>query len=655
MSTYLHPGVYIEEFTPGAPIEGVGTSTAAFIGVAPQGPTVATRITSWDEFRATYGEPIDEQYAGGARAWLGGSVKGFFENGGTACWIIRASSGSFPTAGLRTRNAPNNPVIVATARAEGTLGNGIQLTVADRDTIQDALGGPLKAHRKSAAITNQAADRRSITVGSTSGFQKGDFVTLTKTGNPTRNAIVDDVTATTIKFALPLAGPEDYSGGNGAVRIADLTAGTRVIRVDVPAGQQLRRVVSAGAVVIVDAGTGAAESRIVDRVGADTLTLRSGLSSNHALTADVNIAGADFDLQVVNTTTGKTEQFRAVGLDSAHPNWFEAIESDLVTLTPPATPPGGTITDPRPEAVTTTLNPGTDDNRTAGWSALVTDPSPQLAALEPIDEVAIVAIPGAAAQTAQLALIGHCERMGDRVAIVDPLPKQTPQQVANTAPALAGTDRGFAGLYYPWIEVVDAASKKVVSWPPSAHMAGVYARTDAERGVHKAPANTTVRGALGVERRLTDADQDLLNPAGVNAFRIPPAGGPPRVWGARTTSTTTNKSWMYINIRRLFNWLEESIAEGIRWAVFEPNDRTLWAKLDRTITAFLTQAQRDGAIFGAKPAEGFYVRIDDALNPPSEREKGRLHLEIGVQPVCPAEFIVVRIGIWDGGSEVTES
>ena len=654
MSTYLHPGVYIEEFTPGAPIEGVGTSTAAFIGVAARGPTEPTRITSWDAFVATYGDPLDEQYAGGGRAWLHGSVKGFFENGGTACWIVRASSGTFATADLNTRNAPNDPVIVATARAEGALGNGLQLTVADRDTINDALGAELSVHRQQANITAQAADRRSITVAATTGFQAGDFVTLEKGGNPDLNAVVDEIGAgNTIRFALPLAGADDYNGGT--VRIADLAVGTKTFRVDVPAGKQLRRIVSAGAAVIVDAGAGAAEFGIVDRVGNDSITLRNGLASAHPLTADVKVAGADFDLQVVDTATGQTEQFTAVGIDSAHPNWFGSIASTLVRLDPPAAPPGGTITDPRPQAATTSVAPGSDDNRTTGWSTLLADPTTQLAALEPIDEPAIVAIPGATTQTAQLPLIAHCERLGDRVAIVDPPSGRSPQQVANLAPALSGTDRGFAALYYPWIQVVDPASKRLLYWPPSAHMAGVYARTDAQRGVFKAPANTTVLGAYGVERRLTDADQDLLNPAGVNAFRLPPAGGPPRVWGARTTSTTTNKSWMYVNIRRLFNWFEESISEGISWAVFEPNDRRLWAKLDRTITAFLAEAQRDGAIFGTKPAEGFYVRIDDALNPPSEREAGRLHIEIGVQPVYPAEFIVVRIGIWDGGSEVSES
>jgi phage tail sheath protein FI len=652
MATYLHPGVYIEEFTPGAPIEGVGTSTAAFIGVALQGPTAPTRITSWDEFQATYGPPLDEQYAGGGRAWLAGSVKGFFENGGTACWIVRASSGTFATAELNTRNAPHDPVIVAQAKAEGARGNGLQFTVADRNVVQDALGANLKVHRKQTNVSAQAADRRSLTVASSDGFQPADFVTLKK-GADTLNAVIDEVGAgNTIRFAVPLSGAVDFTGGT--MRTADLVAGAKVIRVDVPAGKQLRRILLAGATVEIDPG-GAPEYRTVQSVSADSLTLKDGLAAGHALTADVEVAGADFDLQIVDTTSGRIEQFTAVGMDAAHPNWFGALASDLVALAQPPAPPGGAITDPRPEAVTTNVTPGAVDDRPTGWAALMSDPSPQLAELEPIDEVAIVAIPGATVEPAQLPLIGHCERLGDRVAVLDPPLGQSPQQVADLAPALSGTDRGFGGLYYPWIQVVDAATKKLVSWPPSAHMAGVYARVDTERGVFKAPANTTVRGALGVERRLTDADQDLLNPAGVNAFRLPPAGGPPRVWGARTTSTTANKSWMYVNIRRLFNWLEESIAEGIRWAVFEPNDRRLWAKLDRTITAFLAQAQRDGAIFGAKPAEGFYVRIDDALNPPSERSAGRLHLEIGVLPVYPAEFIVVRIGIWDGGSAIAES
>jgi phage tail sheath protein FI len=173
--------------------------------------------------------------------------------------------------------------------------------------------------------------------------------------------------------------------------------------------------------------------------------------------------------------------------------------------------------------------------------------------------------------------------------------------------------------------------------------------------VHKAPAGNEalVNGALAVERTMSDIDQGQLNLQGINVIRVFKPGGRPIVWGARTTSTDTN--WQYVNIRRLFLFLEESIEEGIRWGVFEPNNLSLWQKLKRTITEFLTRVWRDGALFGATAEEAFYVRIDEALNPFSEQALGRLNIEIGVRPSYPAEFIIVRIGIWAGGSEVSES
>jgi hypothetical protein len=152
---------------------------------------------------------------------------------------------------------------------------------------------------------------------------------------------------------------------------------------------------------------------------------------------------------------------------------------------------------------------------------------------------------------------------------------------------------------------------------------------------------------------MSDIDQGELNKIGIDVIRVFQSGGRPVVWGARTTST--GSEWRYINIRRLFLFLEESIEEGIRWAVFEPNNPSLWKKLKRTITAFLTQQWRDGALFGTKPEEAFYVRIDEVINPDTERALGRLHIEIGVRPSYPAEFIIVRIGIWQGGSEISES
>jgi phage tail sheath protein FI len=190
--------------------------------------------------------------------------------------------------------------------------------------------------------------------------------------------------------------------------------------------------------------------------------------------------------------------------------------------------------------------------------------------------------------------------------------------------------------------------------PPDGHVAGVYARVDAERGVHKAPANETLRGTVGVERLVTDAQQAALNPEGVDVIRTFPGLARPVVWGARTTVRKDITDWTYVNVRRLLCYIEESIQESLRWAVFEPNDTALWQKLTRTVTAFLTGVWRDGALFGATAAEAFSVRCDAALNPPEERALGRLFLEVRVAPVRPAEFIVVRISLWDGGSEASE-
>jgi phage tail sheath protein FI len=242
--------------------------------------------------------------------------------------------------------------------------------------------------------------------------------------------------------------------------------------------------------------------------------------------------------------------------------------------------------------------------------------------------------------------------MYDRFAVLDSIPGVTPGNGIRDQLADVRSEKGFAGLYYPWIIARNPVNGKDELWPPSGHVTGIIARTDAQRGVHKAPANTNIRGALGLERRLTDQEQGDLNLMGINVLRVFPGQSQPLVWGARTTATDTN--WQYINIRRLFLFVEESIEEGIRWAIFEPNNLQLWQKLKRTLNEFLNRVWRDGALFGAKAEDAYYVRIDEALNPASEQALGRLNIEIGLRPSYPAEFIIVRIGIWRGGSEVNE-
>jgi phage tail sheath protein FI len=249
-------------------------------------------------------------------------------------------------------------------------------------------------------------------------------------------------------------------------------------------------------------------------------------------------------------------------------------------------------------------------------------------------------------KAAQLAMIAHCENMGDRVAILDAPPGLTPQQAGKWRRDEAGYDSKYAALYYPWVEVADMEGKPFML-PSSGHVAGIWARVDSERGVHKAPANEVVRGALGVEMQVTKGEQDLLNPMGVNCIRKFPGRGI-RVWGARLLSS--DPAWRYINVRRLFNYVEESIREGTQWVVFEPNDPFLWGRVTRDITAFLRTVWRSGALFGTTPEQSFYVKCDEELNPPEVRDQGQLIIEIGLAPVKPAEFVIFRISQWAGGA-----
>jgi hypothetical protein len=268
-----------------------------------------------------------------------------------------------------------------------------------------------------------------------------------------------------------------------------------------------------------------------------------------------------------------------------------------------------------------------------------------LAQFEAIDEIALVVVPGATDAAVQSAVISHCENMGDRFAILDG------QNTATLTPAaIQGQtgDSNYAAMYYPRIQVFDP--DPLVNGPayvyPSGHIAGIYARVDTLRGVHKAPANEVIRGALGVERRLSRADQDGLNPDGINVIRE--LNGNILVWGARTLGGDANGEWKYINVRRLFLFLRESIDEGTQWVVFEPNDTALWSKISRNVTAFLTNVWRSGALFGNSPQEAFYVRCDAATNPPEVRDLGQVVTEIGVAVVKPAEFVIFRISQWAG-------
>lgn len=270
-----------------------------------------------------------------------------------------------------------------------------------------------------------------------------------------------------------------------------------------------------------------------------------------------------------------------------------------------------------------------------------------LFAFEEVDEINMVSAPGQTDPAIQDALLTHCEKMRYRFAILD-APEEIPGGGVDKLPK--PRDSKYGAYYFPWIEVYDP-NKGNIFQPPSGYVAGIYSRTDTERGVHKAPANEIVRGALGLRYNITRGEQDILNPKGINCIRSMKNRGI-RVWGARTISS--DPSWRYINVRRLFNMVEQSIEEGTQWVVFEPNDKSLWKNVTRTVTAFLLRIWRTGALVGDTPEEAFYVKCDAETNPPETVDAGQLICEIGMCPVKPAEFVIFRIGQMAAGGDVAE-
>lgn len=377
----------------------------------------------------------------------------------------------------------------------------------------------------------------------------------------------------------------------------------------------------------------------------------------------VNVVTAEDESFTITVRGGATEEkFEGLTLSRGAKNALDVVnkQSTLIQLEEVKStglpiaeraPAPGTYPLALPTQTTMALVPVTP----ADYEGNVTERD-GLGGLEAVDEVTMVLAPDAMAafqagmldmdglKAIQLAMIAHCERLGDRVAILDTPPDLNAQQAQDWRMNVAGYDSKYAALYYPWINVADptpGATSTTVSIPPSGHMAGIWARNDGERGVHKAPANEVIRGVISLPINLTASEQSVLNPNGVNCLRVF-AGRGIRVWGARTLSS--DASWRYLNVRRLFNYVEKSIERGTQWAVFEPNDTMLWSKMRRDINSFLRNVWREGALFGETPERAYFVKCDEENNPQETRDLGQLIIDIGIAPVKPAEFVIFRIG-----------
>ena len=556
MPVYDTPGVIIEEITSPGVIAGVGTSTAGFIGPAFNG-TIAEpfRITSWEEFEERYGRagagPRNDVYMTDPLSYLAHAVAGFFANGGREAYICRVG-----VAARALRDVPavgGGNALTIEAQQEGVGGDVITVQTALSSTVNGAvLALPI--------VPITSASGRRIVVDDASVFRVGDVVRRENANLAERLEVAEISLPTNEVFVTT-----DMTGvATGKLRLATLIPGTRRLRLEDAKG-----LFPGSVITIAQTTAGVSEpSAIVAGVVDDTVTLEKGIAQTFTMvdTDRVKITSHEFDLTIAGEPT-----YAGLSTSRRHPRYYEkAVTSALVRALPArslptgATPPGdlpsATVGPPQP------LQRGADDDPFAIGAGQY---RAGIDAFDDVDDVNFLAIPDAQDEVTQGALIDHCVRHGDRVAILD-TPRGTDRTAALAHRAKVESERGFAALYHPWLLVPDplSSSGDTMPVPPSGHVGGIYARVDENPGVHKAPANELVRGAVGLTELIGDAAQAPLNRAGVNTIRVFPGSARPVVWGARTTTKPGDTDWLYVNVRRLLCFIEKSIQEGLRQSVF---------------------------------------------------------------------------------------
>lgn len=581
MAEYLSPGVYVEEYDSGAtPMQGVSTSTAGFVGLAERGPVIGQPqlVTSFADYKRMYGGYLS-QAAYGSNRFLPYAVEQFFANGGARAYIMRAVPGD-AKAGSRTTG-----VLKLTAANPGAWAEDLRVVVTPASKA------------KTQVLAVNGAD---LTLKNADGFNPGDVVELFD-GKTAAHATVKSVLDKVVTLDAPCT-----------LDVADTKVGTaKYIKT--------------------------CEITLTARLG-ETVETFENLSLKPDALNNVCVKTAKSDLICVEVTAAKAPAAPAPKekdkdgkeIPAPAPKAASIVPYELcggsgseLVLTPQGGSNGSVLT------VTPDAFLGKDDGpgkRTG------------LQAFQENGNVSIMAIPGVTAPEVQASLIAFCENKKSCFAILDvPMELKKTNDVANFRDMYDST---YAAMYHPWLEMYDAGSKRSAYFPPSGAMAGIYARTDIERGVHKAPANEVVRGCTGLSCAYNEGEQDILNPIGVNLIRSFTGRGI-RVWGARTISS--NGLWKYLNVRRLFIYVEESIKANTNWVVFEPNSTTLWNRVTRTIETFLATCWRDGALAGSTPSEAFFVECGPTTMTQDDIDNGRLICQIGIAPVKPAEFVIFRI------------
>ena len=636
MPEYLAPGVYVEEVSfRSKSIEGVSTTTTGFIGPTRYGPVDLEPdiITSVVEFERMYGDrlqlnfdPVDPTAL--THNYLWHAVRAFFEEGGKRLYVVRVFR---PREGSDGYASTNLGDVHIKARFPGDAGNiRVRLTLR---IGQNILGGT-PAPGTSGTFTPRVA-----------GLLDKDIVWIADKSSP----IESPPGAGTLYRAVRYPDPEtkgwswrfhvhDSSSSSSPPEILELDQ----LTFDPDPGQSDQiRIVTLAVTVIQNDGT----SLVWDGLPFDPAHVRDGLPD--AVTVRfaaklANLAQARSMPIVIETNLQALGILRAIFpqgiIDLLNDPTASDIERSVdVLLT------GGNDG----------LRPGADEYE--GKAALDTTTKTGLKAFEDIEDISIIAAPGSTyryegdyrsdANTILNLLISHAERMSYRIAVLDSGDDQTISQVRALR---ARFDSSYAALYYPWVRVLDPVTRQEIYLPPSGFVAGIYARNDTNRAVYKAPANEVVNLALGFEQLLNKAQQEVLNPEGINCFRFFEGRGF-RLWGARTISS--DPEWKYVNLRRYFAYLEHSIDRGTQWAVFEPNGEALWANVRRTVEDFLLNEWQNGALLGDKPEKAYFVRCDRSTMTQNDLDNGRLVCLVGIAPLRPAEFVIFRIGQWTADSK----
>lgn len=557
----------MEEFDSGAqPMEGVGTSTAGFIGLAERGPVsgVPQLVTNFSDFKRTYGGYLSATEFGDYR-FLAYAVEQFFLNGGARCFVSRVAPSDAKCA--KGAIPESEPILKFKAKNPGVWGDDIVVTITPAS----------KAKTQVLEILGTVEDRK-YRVKNGAGFQAGDVIVYRSAKEEVFSRVVKNQdNIMTLEVPLPDTAVDTNL-------LPDKVIMTCEFNMEVKYGDTVENY----------------ENVSLNVETPDFVTKKTAKSDLILVAYEDMPAGdpiAPYDALVGEDGTGKV--------------LFKGGSNGSVS------------------SITAADFIGVDNGAGArtGIQSFVDN-----------DVVSLMAIPGVTDPNVQLTLVAHCENLASRFAVLDvPRNARKVQDVINHREIVDST---YAAMYHPWLQVFDPLDKKNIMVPPSGSVLGIYARSDNSRGVHKAPANEVVRGCVGLDCQFNKGEQDILNPKGVNLIRSFPGQGI-RVWGARTTSSLG--SWKYINVRRLFIYIEESIKANTNWAVFEPNDEVLWVRVQRTISVFLNTMWRNGSLAGSSPEEAFFVNIGRDTMSQDDIDNGRLICVIGVAPVKPAEFVIFRI------------